>query len=165
MRAVQRGDAAAYHALFQRHHERVYGFLLRSTREPEAAADLLQETFLRVYRRRDAWSDGRPVRPWLFGIAANAARDRVRQLARRPESALPADDLLPAVPASPHARLDLEAAIAALPGPYRDAFLLGFVEGFDHTEVAALLGISPDNARARISRARAALRDALGEPG
>jgi RNA polymerase sigma-70 factor (ECF subfamily) len=58
--------------------------------------------------------------------------------------------------------MDLEAAIGSLPENLREAFLLGAVEGFDHREVAAQLEISPDNARARISRARARLREILG---
>jgi RNA polymerase sigma-70 factor (ECF subfamily) len=59
--------------------------------------------------------------------------------------------------------MDLEQAIGALPENLREAFLLGVVEGFDHREVAGQLEISPDNARARISRARARLRELLGE--
>ena len=68
--------------------------------------------------------------------------------------------LLPDHP-RPDTRIHLEAAIAGLPETLRDAFLLGVVEGFDHREVADQLGISPDNARARISRARAWLRKRL----
>ena len=59
------------------------------------------------------------------------------------------------------ARLHLEKVVAELPDALRDAFLLGVVEGFDHHEVAAALEITPDNARARISRARRLLRAAL----
>ena len=59
--------------------------------------------------------------------------------------------------------MDVEAAIASLPDPLREAFLLGPIQGFDHREVAEMIGISPDNARARISRARAALRAVLAK--
>ncbi len=160
MQRVQAGDPAAYQALFQRHQARIFSYLSRKTRDPQAAADLYQETFLKVYRARDSWAPDRPFRPWLFGIAANAARDRARRQQRRPQEVEIAD-WEGATRDHPDARLGLEAAIAALPDTLRDAFLLGVVEGFDHREVAGLLDISPDNARARISRARAFLRQQL----
>lgn len=164
MTRVQAGDAGAYQALFQRHHARVYGYLVRRTRDREAAADLYQETFLRVYRARHQWSPGRPFRPWLFGIAANAARDRARKAQRRPiEVGL--EDWDAPVSTNADARLHLEKAVAGLPDTLRDAFLLGVVEGFDHREVAEALAISPANARARISRARRHLRAALSGEG
>jgi RNA polymerase sigma-70 factor (ECF subfamily) len=160
MERVQDGNSAAYHELFERHHPRVYGFLLRRTRDPQRAADLFQETFLSVYRARHTWKRDRPLRPWLFTIAANLSRDAARRAARAPEE--PIQDMH-IRPEHPHTdtRIHLEAAIAGLPDTLRDAFLLGVVEGFDHREVAEQLGISPDNARARISRARAWLRKRL----
>ncbi len=164
MTRVQAGDAGAYKALFERHQARVYGFLVRRTRDREAAADLYQETFLRVFRAREQWRPGRPFRPWLFGIAANAARDRVRKAQRRPFEVGIEDWDAPVIP-NADARLHLEKAVAELPDTLRDAFLLGVVEGLDHNEVADALGISPDNARARVSRARRHLRAALSGEG
>ena len=159
---VQRNDSDAYEVLFERHHARVYGYLLRRTRSPQIAADLYQETFLRIYRARATWQDGRPVRPWIFGIAVNATRDHARKVRRLPVEV----ELSPihgeARGDHPESRMDLEQAISALPENLREAFLLGTVEGFDHNEVADQLGIRPDNARARISRARAQLRKLLG---
>jgi len=165
MLRVQNGDSEAYRVLFERHQGRVYGYLLRRTRSPEIAADLYQETFLRLYRARDSWQMGRPVRPWLFGIAVNAARDHARKVRRLPIEVELSPTLQGRVHRNPVTKMDLEQAIAALPETLREAFLLGTVEGFDHREVAAQLDISPDNARARISRARARLRATLeGEP-
>jgi RNA polymerase sigma factor (sigma-70 family) len=165
MLRVQEGDHAAYRALFERHHGRVYGFLLRKTRDPQAAADLYQESLLRVYRSRARYTPGRPFRPWLFGIALNAARDRARQLQRVAGEGWPSGEVASGEgpgTSHPDTRIHLEAAIAAMPENLRDAFLLGVVEGFDHNEVAALLDIEASNARARISRGRAWLRDWLG---
>lgn len=162
MQRVQSGDQTAYHMLFQRHHARVYGYLLRRSRDPQLAADLYQETFLSVYRSRETWHAGKLFRPWLFTIAANAARDHARKVKRLPVEA-ELEEWQSVVRDRPDARLHLERAIAGLPDTLRDAFLLGVVEGFDHNEVAGLLGISSDNARARISRARAWLRAWLSE--
>jgi len=161
MQRVQADDATAYKALFQRHHGRVYGYLVRKTRDRQVAADLYQETFLNVFRARQTWTPGRPFRPWLFRIAANAARDHARRQQRRPEE-VELHDWGASTTDQPDARIHLEAALAGLPDTLRDAFLLGVVEGFDHNEVAEALGISPANARARVSRARRFLRQALG---
>ena len=162
MTQVQAGDADAYGTLFERHQARVYGFLVRRTRDRDLAADLYQETFLRVFRARHQWQPGRPFRPWLFGIAANAARDKARARSRRPVE-VGIEDWDKPVTSSIHDQLSLEQAIGRLPDNLRDAFLLGVVEGLDHNEVAGALDISPANARARISRARRQLRAWLSE--
>src|SRR5436190_12075880 len=159
---VQEGDGAAYRMLFDRHHERVYGYLVRRVRSPELARDLFQETFLSVHRARHTWTPGRAFRPWLYGIATNAVRDHFRRTARRPMEV--AIERAPTVThENPVGAMQLERAIGQLPDGLREAFLLGAVEGFDHNEVAEQLGINPDAARARISRARAQLRAVLNE--
>jgi len=159
---VQEGDGAAYRMLFDRHHERVYGYLVRRVRSPELARDLFQETFLSVHRARHTWTPGRAFRPWLYGIATNAVRDHFRRTARRPmEVAI--ERARTVTHENPVGAMQLERAIGQLPDGLREAFLLGAVEGFDHNEVAEQLGINPDAARARISRARAQLRAVLNE--
>lgn len=161
MQRVQAGDDASFRALFARHQRAVYGFLLRRTGRAETAAELFQETWLRVHRGRAGYRPDQRFRPWLFGIAANAGRDQRRQQLRVGEEVELAE--LPARRARPEATLTLDAAITALPEPLREVFLLGAVYGFDHNEVAEQLGIRPDNARARLSRARAALRALVGD--
>ena len=161
MLRVQQNDSAAYQILFERHHARVYGYLRRRTRNSDVAADLYQETFLRLFRARHTWQPSRPVRPWLFGIAVNAARDHARKVRRLPVEVELSDVHGGAERHHVGMRMDLEQAIAALPENLREAFLLGVVEGFDHKEVAAQLDIRPDNVRARISRARSRLRELL----
>ena len=157
---VQQGDEAAYGVLFQRHQRTVYGFLLRKTRQTERASDLFQDTWLKVHRGRHTYKKGQAFKPWLFGIALNTFRDA----GRKDQRTLPTVDTEVQHASRPddHAgRLTLEAAIDTLPETLRDAFLLGVVHGLDHNEVAQQLDISPDNARARISRARAHLRKTL----
>jgi RNA polymerase sigma-70 factor (ECF subfamily) len=161
MERVAAGDAAAFSVLFARHEAPVYRFLLRRTDSAEAAGDLYQETFLRIYRARAAYRRGAPFRPWLYGIALNAARDAARKQRRSPLTVVP--DELPGGPAPrPDAHIDLRGLLTQMPEGLRDAFLLGAVEGLDHNEVAEILAISPANARARISRGRVWLREALG---
>ena len=102
------------------------------------------------------------MKPWLFGIAVNAGKDHARKVRRLPEETELSPSLTAPNSASHSVRIDLEQAIGQLSDNLREAFLLGAVEGFNHREVAEQLNISPDNARARISRARAQLRTILG---
>ena len=91
----------------------------------------------------------------------NAAKDHARKVRRLPVEVELSPTLQGEGTRNPVTKMDLEQAISALPENLREAFLLGAVEGFDHNEVAAQLDISPDNARARISRARSRLRKML----
>jgi RNA polymerase sigma-70 factor (ECF subfamily) len=164
MLAVQAGDSAAFETLFGRYERRLYSFLVRRTGDREAAAELFQDTFLKMYRARDTWDPSRPVKPWLFGIAAHAATDRARRRYRRPAPVELEDwdHPSPAHSGQTDARLALERGLSEMPDNLREAFVLGAVQGFDHNEVASSLSISPANARARISRGRSWLRTFLG---
>lgn len=160
MHAVQCDDRAAYQVLFERHRGASYGFLVRKVRNPERAADLFQETWLRVHRGRATFTQGQRFKPWLFSIALNATRDSGRRQSRQVDTIELTLDK-PAPSRDHTQRMTLEAAIDGLPENLRDAFLLGAVYGLDHNEVAAQLQISPANARARLSRARKLLRERL----
>ncbi len=161
MNLVQQGSAEAYSVLFDRHRAPLYGFILRMTRDREAASDVFQETFLKVHRARGTWSgEDASFRSWLYRIATNAVRDRARQTERRRET-LTAEDIVVPSHDHPAERVMLERAMAELAEPLREAFLLGVVHGLDHNELAAALAVTPDNARARVSRARARLRELL----
>ena len=166
MQLVQTGDRQAYEVLFQRYREPIWRYLVKWTRDAEAASELYQETFLRVWRSADTWKPGRTFKPWLYRIAKNLARDRHRYDQREVETVEVDLERARGVRLrQPVQAVDLERALAALPDHYREAFLLGAVEGLDHREMAEALDISPVNARARVSRARAKLRELLAEPG
>lgn len=161
MEAVQAGDAEAFTTLFGRHRAALFGYALRMVGRQELAEEVFQETFLSVHRARHTWTGHEgSFRSWLFRIATNNVRDRLRQAARRPEILT---DEEPVLPAAVHLdeRIALEQALRQLPEPMREAFVLGVVVGLDHKELAEALDVSPDNARARVSRARARLRELL----
>ncbi len=162
MEQVQAGNPGAFTALFERHRAPLYGFVLRMTREEASAEDCFQDTFLSVHRARQTWSRAAGTfRSWLFRIAANAVHDHQRRSSRRP-LVLTEEELPLPVRDWPEERLMLERALAQLPPHLREAFLLGAMHGLDHSELAEALDISPDNARARLSRARTQLRQLLG---
>lgn len=162
MEQVQRGDGAAFTVLFNRYRSSLYAYLVRLSGRQELADEVFQETFLNVHRARATWSANHgSFRTWLFRIATNAARDRARHAARRPE--VLSDDWVLTHREYPADRIALERAMADLPVHLREAFLLGAVQGFDHNEIAAALSVTPDNARARLARARSRLRELLEE--
>lgn len=162
MEQVQAGSGHAFNSLFERYRAPLYGFVLRMTREEASAEDCFQDAFLSVHRARSTWSRAvGSFRSWLFRIATNAVRDHQRRQLRRP-LVLTGEDLPVPVRDWPEERLELERALAQLPPHLREAFLLGAMHGLDHLELAEALDISPDNARARLSRARLQLRQILG---
>lgn len=162
MDRVQNGDKDAFSVLFVRWQTPIWGYLVRRSGDPEGSAELFQDVFLRVWRSAHTWQSDQRFRPWLYRVATNVLRDDHRAGRREVETVEIDADRTP----SPERLgviegVDLERAMARLPETLREAFLLGAVHGLDHNEVAAALDITPANARARISRARATLRELL----
>ena len=153
MARVQGGERAAYEALYERWCDRCYGFLLRRTGQRLAAEEALQETWLRVYRWRERYDPTRPFRPWLYTLAANAGRD-----AREPE---PRHFELPRAPDDPMGLRDTLISALHLLDELDRRILLLVIEGFNATEVGAMLTLQPPAVRMRLMRARRQLREAL----
>jgi RNA polymerase sigma-70 factor (ECF subfamily) len=164
MELVQAGNKDAFGTLFARYRGPVWSWLARRTRDRELSAELYQEAFLRIWRSSHTYRKGQPVKPWVYKIAGNVARDRFRREQRRVDT-VEIDTDRTGERYDPLSGMDLENAIGKLPDTLREAFLLGAVQGLDHNEVAQALDISPANARRRISRARAQLRELLAEQG
>jgi RNA polymerase sigma-70 factor (ECF subfamily) len=165
MLAFQAGDDAAFDALFARWAGRVLHFVERMVGEASVAEDLVQETFVRVWRARGRYQPEARFSTWLFTIAGNVARNELRRPFRRAPHAPEGDALALAADGAPadaqvHARREgkaLEAALAALPPRQREALWLRAVEGLSYAEVAAALATSEMSVKALIHRARAAL--------
>ena len=90
MSAYARGDRAAFAALFQRWAPRLHGFFVKSLREPAAADDLLQTTFLKVHRARTTFRPLLRLRGWLYAIAVHELREELRRRRRTPSGPRPA---------------------------------------------------------------------------
>jgi RNA polymerase sigma factor (sigma-70 family) len=157
MRRVQDGDRPAYDLLYHRWKEPIFAFLLRRTGDRRFAEEAHQETWLRVYRFRSRFDPGRPFRPWLYSIAANAGRD-----ARRPQRDLL---ILPADVTAPHDATELrDALVKALfsLSPRDRRLILLESEGFAPREIATMQGLRAGTVRVRLHRARQRLVAALG---
>src|SRR5262245_4386306 len=159
--ASRREVAGLVQDLLERWLPRVYRFALRLTQDAHAAEDLTQETFLRAWRHREHLREPGSARAWLFRIAANLWRDQ----RRRGRSAVARAELLNVEPADCSRRPEAEAsdredlrralqALDTLPDRQREVLYLSACEGLPPREIAAVLGISPEAAKASLSLAR-----------
>lgn len=176
------GDDGAFEALVERYQQRVFRLACRLTSETDAP-DVLQDTFLHVYRHLPAFRGDARFSTWLYRIATNAALMHRRARARRPAESL--DGFLPRFDAAGrHAHtpdalrmashvdelLDRETlarkaheAIDCLPDLYREAFVLRDLEELSTLDVAQVLGVEPATVRQRVHRARLMMRGYLSD--
>lgn len=162
---LQAGEPEALNALFELHVDRVFAYARHLLGNREDAEEVTSEAFLRAFERAAAFRGECPFRGWLFGIARNLCRDRLRQprlLLLEPEEAERQTDR-----GDGAARMETRAlvlrAIGELPEEYRVALTLCDVEEWDAREVAAMLEKSLPATKSLLYRARRALRARLTE--
>lgn len=164
--AIRLGSQPAYTTLVNRHADSLYGYLLRMTRSPADAEDLLQETFFRVWRKAGSYQPGRvKVSTWLHRIAHNLCVDAFRST--RPlrgidEASFISRDLVDTQIAVETLSM-IESAIARLPENQRAALLLCQTQGFSNAETGEILGLQVRAVESLIARARHSLRTAIAE--
>ncbi len=182
------GDAEAFGTLFGLHRDRLWAVALRTTGDPEEAADALQEAMVSAFRRAASYRGDAAVTTWLHRIVVNACLDRLRRRKVRLAGPLP-DDLdaqlgrSPAAPSSSHTedpadaaersdrRQAVLAALEALPPEQRAALVLVDMQGYSVAEAAELLEVATGTVKSRCSRGRARLLPLLaplretGNPG
>jgi len=133
----------------------------------DRAEDLLQEIFLQAFRKLDTFKGEAAIGTWLYRLALNHCVDYVRSRATRLTRVTDSLDHEDAPPVAgtaathPLTRLALDRAIAELPDGCRAAFVLHDVEGFEHAEVARLLGIAEGTSKSQVFKARMKLRALL----
>ena len=154
--------------LFARHRGEIYAYLVRMLRDPELAADLTQDAFIRAYRAYADLDDLAKARAWLYQIAHRVALDEIRR--RKIIRFVPwSGESRGAAPSAERVVLDtrltgdLERALRRIPERQRSALLLAEVHEMTGLELAAALGTSHVAARALLTRARESLRRALAE--
>jgi RNA polymerase sigma-70 factor (ECF subfamily) len=167
MSVTGRTQARAFvEELYARHHTEIYAYLTRMLRDPELAADLTQDAFIKAYRAYETLEDPAHARAWLYQIAHRVALDDLRR--RKIVRFLPwTGESRGASPSAEHlvmeTRLsgDLQRALDKIPERQRAALLLAEVHDLTGLELAAALGVSHVAARALLTRARESLRQAL----
>ena len=177
MERYARGEDQAFSQLYDSLAPRLHRYLLRASRDPTKAEDLLQQTMLRIHRARGRFVVGAEVLPWAFAIARHLLIDSIRRRknenrnisletggpdASPIESAAdqrPADELID----SRRLASAIEAQLARLPERHRVAFELIQKDGLSIREAAEVLGATPGAVKLRAHRAYVALRSALGD--
>lgn len=163
------GDAGAFEELYRQHAGRLFNLASRMVGSQQEAEDLLQEVFLHAYRKLGSFRGDSSLATWLYRLGMNQCLDHLRgRQVRMSQATDSLDDEVAAEPASPSPatpiavnRIDLERAIGRLPARCRVAFLLHDVEGFEHHEVAAILGVSEGTSKSQVHKARMKLRGML----
>jgi RNA polymerase sigma-70 factor (ECF subfamily) len=158
----QETPVESYETFVLENHARLYGALCLLTKDRYEAEDIAQEAFVRILERWDRVRTVEDPTGYLFRTAMNVFRKRFRRAmlaVRRAATFAPTDDFVEQIAAS-----DLVIrAIAELPTDQRAALIVTSLLGYSSDEAAGILGARPSTVRARATRARAALRDAIGE--
>src|SRR5215208_6076034 len=164
-----RGDMKAFEELFRLHWRLVYGLYLRMTQDVAEAEDVTQEVFVLLFRKIGGFRGEANFTTWLHRLTVNQVLMRFRKNKSRREDALEDEELQPHESARPTStkasqlidRITLESAIAKLPPGYRAAFILHDVEGYEHEEVARILGCAVGTSKSQLHKARTKLRKLL----
>lgn len=170
---VQQGQKRAFDEIVHRYKGRLYSFIMRMVKEPTLAEELTQETLIRIYIHADKYREIARFSTWVFTIATNLVRNKMRQRSRRPSTIslnpAPDDDEVPVDPADARAdtservqREELGRLIAEatekIPERYRIPFLLREVEQLSYEEIQQVTGLKLGTVRSRINRARTRFR-------
>jgi len=169
---AQKGDEAAFAALYETHKRRVYSLCLRMVSDPTEAEDLSQEAFLQVFRKLSTFRGESAFSTWLHRLVVNVvlmhlrkkglqqiSLDEVDSSHEEPVKREYGDDdrrLMGSVD-----RINLDRAIAELPPGYRAVFVLHDVEGYEHNEIAQIMSYSVGNSKSQLHKARLKLREWL----
>jgi RNA polymerase sigma factor (sigma-70 family) len=174
--ATARGDAEAFGRFYRRHEQQILSYAIAHCANASDVADVVGETFLGALRAARRFTDeGGDAVPWLFGIARRVLAHQRRSFTRRqrlllklheqpplsPDEAAAIDEAIDASTLAPQ----LAAALRTLRANDRELVLLVSRDGLSPAQAGAVLGMNPNTARVRLSRARARLRDTLASAG
>jgi RNA polymerase sigma-70 factor, ECF subfamily len=169
---AKQGDGEAFEFLYNLHKRRVYSLCLRMTTNTAEAEDLTQEAFLQLFRKIGTFRGESAFSTWLHRMAVNVVLMRLR---KKNLPIVPLEDTLDTEEETPRKelgaedtaltgsidRMELQRSIEALPPGYRSIFVLHDVEGFEHNEIAELVGCSIGNSKSQLHKARMKLRELL----
>jgi RNA polymerase sigma-70 factor, ECF subfamily len=168
-----KGDEGAYAQLVSRYQQELFGFLQRFVGDSAAADDLFQETFMQVYRSAATFDVSRRLRPWVYTIASNKARDYLRANLRRTVQSLDGASnndsqqatLLDVMEASedsaPERLIQAEDAetvrriVSRMPQIYREVLLLSYFQRFAYKQISEMLGVPLGTVKSRLHAALA----------
>ena len=166
--AIRAGDPEAPALLIGQFQGVVFGLCVRMMGHRHDAEDVMQETFVRALRAASGFDGGRPLRPWLLGIAANRCRTALGKRSRRPvpmESPEDRADPRPGLADPDDLAGELERALGRLRPEYRAVFALYHEQGLPYEEIGLAVGRPIGTVKTWLHRARAELADHLTRRG
>src|SRR5271156_872332 len=176
VRLAQQGDPVAFERIYRTHSRKVYTLCLRMVGDRTDAEDLTQEVFLQLFRKIQQFRGESAFSPWLHRMAVNVVLMRFRKktlpAASLEETTEPDEETggprkdigVPDLRLSGAVdRVNLERSIEKLPPGYRTVFVLHDVQGFEHNEIAGIMGCSVGNSKSQLHKARTRLRELLQE--
>ncbi len=179
IQAINSGQSDLFHDLVKRYEQKLYNFSLRMCRDPSDAEDMVQETFLNVFRYLKDFRYETKFKNWLYRIAASTCIKKRRKSKFAPERELSLEDFIPKDEAEAQTQVPnwalmpldqllneeladmVNQAILSLPEKYRLVTVLRDIEGFSTAETAQISGLSAANVKVRLHRARLFLREKL----
>lgn len=165
---VLAGDPSAERELYDAQVDRVHGLAYRLTGDADLAREFTQETFIRAFDRLETFRRESALSTWLHAITLSVTRNGMRRIKRWRSRELEIEHASGIGVAGgsriePDLKDRLKDAIDDLPAHQREVFVLHEVEGYKHEEIAAMLDVAAGTSKARLSRARARLREELAE--
>jgi len=163
------GDMGAFEELYKRHHRRVYSVCLRMLQNTSEAEDLTQDVFIQLYRKIGSFRGDSAFTTWLHRMTVNQVlmhfRKRTVKFEKTTEEGETPDQVVTGT-ANPERmrivdKIALDNAIDQLPNGYKNVFVLHDVEGFEHEEVAKILGCSVGTSKSQLHKARLKLQKLL----
>jgi RNA polymerase sigma-70 factor (ECF subfamily) len=168
-RAAAQGDMKAFEEIYERHNRRVYSLCLRMTRNVAEAEDLAQEAFIQLFRKVGSFRGDSAFTTWLHRLTVNQVlmhfrkasvkREQTTEEGDTPEQIVRGSEKPNAMPVLE--RIALDKALDGLPPGYRTVFVLHDVEGYEHEEIAKLLGVAVGTSKSQLHKARMKLRRLL----
>jgi RNA polymerase sigma-70 factor (ECF subfamily) len=172
----QEGDGNGFEHLVERYKDRLVNFAFRITGDLADAEDVAQETFIRLFRNKDAYRPVAKFSTWIYTIASNLAKTRIRQrrrhdffsLQRSGPGAEEREFEIPDASRLPDEETDralmierLERALAELPVKFKEVLVLSDVEDLPYDEICRITGLNPGTLKSRLNRARQRMRRLL----
>lgn len=165
------GDVSAFELLYERHHRKTYSLCLRMLGNQSDAEDLTQEVYVQLFRKIGSFRGESAFSTWLHRMTVNQVLMHFRKRSVKSEKTSEDGELPEQVvvgSSNPMKmavvdRIALAKAVAGLPPGYKKIFLLHDVHGFEHEEIARMLGLSVGTSKSQLHKARQKLRKLLGE--
>ena len=164
---VLAGDRIAARELYDAHSARVFRLAFRLTGDHDLAREFTQDTFVRAFSQLERFRGDSAFATWLHRITVTVVANAMRKVKRFRERETDLEDVhhttTDGTVCDPVLRHRLHRAISDLPAIYRTTVIMHDIEGFTHTEIAAVLGVAEGTCKSRLSQARAQLRAALAD--